>query len=104
MKSKATRVSAEGVLLALEFMAAEMMSADKASPMVHMEVIDGKFKTDNMAGAMFSVIHPWVALHSEGNVCDNDLDKHEIEYSHMIEIVEKVLKARGGMEEGFDLG
>lgn len=101
--SEKRRVKAEGVLIALETLAVAAMDADKSlrrasksSPIVasieHSDK-DG-YKISNFPAIVFSLTHPWVEIHTTAAQCDSSKEQHEMEYGHMIDTLELILKDR----------
>lgn len=100
---KVRRISAEGMIMALEYMAAGAMKHDLTNEDEKVEVTsmvgpDG-FYTNNFAGMVFAVTHPWVELHSGKGICHSGDEAHEEEYRQMIKIMQSVLQARETMDD-----
>lgn len=113
MASKAKRrISPEGLIAALEQLAFIMLKQQEAEqPATHkkkkhpmqlggLEETDDGIKVTNVAGVVFALTHPWVAVHnSAANQCDNPPKMHEGEYEYMLEMAEMLIDARGSSRD-----
>lgn len=106
MKSKSLRrISPEGLIVALEQLAYIALNQQEAktprsSKKKHIIQTAGLEETDkgiavtNVAGVVFALTHPWVAVHTHDTVCSNSPEMHESEYKHMLEIAEMLIDDR----------
>ena len=105
-KKKVDRISAEGLLVALETASgAAMVQRTKEEGEVlkvedvEVEIENGKITIQNLGALVFSLVHPWVAIHTEFDDCTNTDEAHENEYAHMVSMAKALLKARA-IQEG----
>lgn len=87
------RMKPEGLLLALEMLAAkETEKVDAKGP----EDLEGNF-----AFEVFGLIHPWLTIHvpDEETHCDTSIEDHEMEYAHTLKVVKEQLKKRSDSQE-----
>lgn len=105
--SNKRRLTAEGLIIALEFMAVhQMKNEEKAKnkgrkkPLEVKAVIQeresGGFEMENFPALVFSITHPWVELHTKIGHCGSTKAEHEHEYTGMLEIADKMLSSRFG--------
>lgn len=84
--------------MALEYLAVLALSEQGNKPagtaVVKIELGGGKAKISNFPGLVFSLVHPWVELHTDKSTCEGGDDNHEYEYENMLEVVEKALEGR----------
>lgn len=102
MASKRRRVSAEGMLVALEFLSVVAMrseghksgtgkSADNPIK-VTVDLRGSEARVENFGALVFALVHPWIELHTDRQQCETTDEDHETEYSEMLEIVEKAIE------------
>ena len=106
-KKVVERVSAEGLLVALETAANAYLSqrASKGKQLtieeVSLEINDSDIKVNNLGALVFAMTHPWVAIHTEMDDCSNSDEAHETEYRHLVEMTKGLLEARALGEIGY---
>jgi hypothetical protein len=104
-KKKVDRISAEGLLVALETASgAAMVQRTKEGEVskiedTEVEIENGKITIQNLGALVFTLVHPWVAIHTEFDDCRNTDEAHENEYAHMVSMAKALLKARA-IQEG----
>lgn len=118
MKKEIKRLSAEGMIVALEYLALVGLKAqDEEKPAAPKKPISkakaqalakkGKgqlagieetpegLEITNFAGVVFAMTHPWVEIHQPAaSQCDNPPKMHEVEYRGMLEMAKAVLEHR----------
>lgn len=103
------RVSAEGIILALEtLMTASMrMSDSKGKPLQQEGVLEltpsGEVVVENVAAVAFALVHPWIQIHTGAGVCNNGYKAHEAEYVDMLDTTKKLLQIREAMVDVRDV-
>lgn len=105
------RISAEGLIIALEHLVTETMAAEERKagnkPGVTIEhgslsIADREFRVKNLPALIFSLTHPWVELHTNDGLCDNTKEAHEKEYEEMLDMSQAILKNRSNVVEDME--
>lgn len=105
MANKAKRrISPEGLIVALEHLAHLALEQQerptakgkkRITQLAGLEETDNGIEITNIAGVVFALAHPWVAVHnSAANLCNNPMKMHEDEYAYMLEMAEMLIDDR----------
>lgn len=102
---KRDRISAEGLIVALEHLTGLIMTSGyakkghsgKTISLSHLEITrkNGRMMVDtgDPVALLFVLTHPWVELHTKAGVCGNSKEVHELEYKEMLAMVKAVFRA-----------